>query len=308
MSAIGNREYRAKVLENTQFDQLLQGAIDMHYHGYPEISFKIKARMEDVKLLTLARDMGMRGIVIKSQMWPSTATVYHLTQRVPGIECFASITLNSIAGGLSPMAVEAASGQGAKVIWMPTWSSSHKLGKGGFATMMRTWFPAIQREPGLNCLDASGNLKGEVLEIIRLAKDLNMVLCTGHISPQESLALARECRRIDFAQLIFTHPLSKSVDADFEEMKAMAAQGAYIEICALNIFYGNDLEKAIHIIKEFGADHCVLSTDAFGEYVPAQPEFLRMLMAYLLISGVSEAEIRTMICDNPTTLLMLSKG
>ena len=174
--------------------------------------------------------------------------------------------------------------------------------------MMRTWFPSIQREPGLTCLDASGNLKGEVLEIIRLAKDLNMVLCTGHVSPQESLAIARECKRIDFSQLIFTHPLSKSVDADFEEMKAMAELGAYIEICALNIFYGNDLEKAIHIIKEFGADRCVLSTDAFGEYVPAQPEFLRMLMAYLLISGVSEAEIRTMVCDNPVKLLMLSNG
>jgi len=306
MSVIGNREYRAKMLENTQFDQLLDGAIDLHYHGYPEISFKIKARMEDVKLLTLARDMGLRGIVIKSQMWPSTANVYHLTQRVQGIECFASITLNSIAGGLSPMAVEAAYRQGAKVIWLPTWSSHHRQAESGFRTMMKTWFPSITHESGLTCLDASGNLKEEVRDIIGLAKDLNMVLCTGHISPQESLAVARECSRIGFTQFIFTHPLSKSVGADFEEIKAMAALGAYIEICALNIFYGNDLTKAINIINELGANRCILSTDAFGEWVPPEPEFFRMLMAYLLLSGVSEEDIRTMVRDNPTTLLMLS--
>jgi hypothetical protein len=35
------------------------------------------------------------------------------------------------------------------------------------------------------------------------------------------------------------------------------------------------------------------------------PEFIRMLVGYLLISGVSEEDIRIMICENPAKLLGL---
>jgi len=303
MSAIGDRAYRAKLLEKKQMAALLDGAIDMHYHGYPEISLKVKTRLEDVKLLALARDMGMRAVVFKSQMWPTTGPVYHLKQRIADIECFSSITLNSIAGGLNSMAVEVAAKQGAKVVWLPTWSSSHNSGAGGFATMMKTWFPSLKQEPGIACLDDQGRLKPEVRHIIKLAKEMGLVLCTGHISPRESLAIAREAKRIKFTRLVFTHPLSGSVSADFDQIKQMADSGAYIEICALNIFYGHELKRAVEIIEKIGARRCILSSDAFGEWVPPEPEFLRMLVAYLLLSGVKEKDVRTMVCDNPAMLL-----
>ncbi len=305
MSVVGDRKYRAKLIEKKQIDPLLYDAIDMHYHGFPEITLKVRARMEDVKLLQHARNAGMRGIVFKSQMWPSTGQVYHLKQRVPDIQCFASITLNSIVGGLNVMAVEAAAKLGAKVVWLPTWSSNHRSKQGGFGTMMKTWFPSIKNETGLTCLDPSGKLKKEVQNIIKLSNDLDLVLCTGHISPDESLAIANESNRLNFSKLVFTHPLSASVNADFDQIEAMAGLGAYVEICALNVFYGNELVRAIDIINRLGADRCILSSDAFGEWVPPEPEFLRMLVGYLLISGVSEDDIRIMICKSPADLLGL---
>src|SRR5215207_9008423 len=87
-------------------DELLQGAIDVHHHGYPEISFDLKTRYEDVDELRLARDAGMAAIVLKSHMWPTVGRAYHLRRLVPGIEPIPSITLNPIVGGFSPMAVE----------------------------------------------------------------------------------------------------------------------------------------------------------------------------------------------------------
>jgi len=296
---------QAKVSDTKKVSPLLKGAIDMHYHGYPEITLGVEARVDNVKALELARQMGMRGIVIKSQMWPNMGQVYYLRQLVPDVECFASITLNSLVGGLSPWVVEAAARQGAKVVWLPTWNSTHKLGQSGFARLMKAWFPSMTFEPGLSCADSSGRPTSEVRSIIKLAKDMDLVLCTGHISPAESLGIAQESERIGFAKLVFTHPLSGSVGATLEQTKEMTKRGAYAEMCALNIFYGNELDKMLEFISEIGANQCILSSDAFLEWVPPDPEFLRMFLGRLLISGIDEESIRTMVRDNPAKLLGL---
>ncbi len=299
-------ELQAKVASTKRVGPLLEGAIDMHSHGYPEITLGVKARVEDVVALEMARDQGMRGIVIKSQMWPTIGRVYHLRQRVPDIECFSSITLNPVVGGLSPWVVDAAARQGANVVWLPTWSSTHKLGQHAFSIMMKTWFPSMTFEPGLSCVDTSGKLKPEVRSIVQIAKDMDLVLGTGHISPAESLAVAQEAERIDFNRLVFTHPASFAVEATLEQTKEMAKRGAYVELCALNLFYGNALDKMLEFIVELGAKHCIVSTDTFGEWIPPSPEFLRMFLGRLLSSGIDEESIKIMAADNPATLLGLS--
>ncbi len=138
---------------------------------------------------------------------------------------------------------------------------------------------------------------------------MNLVLCTGHISPLESLAIAKETERIDYRQLVFTHPLSEAVGATLEQTKEMIKRGAYAEFCALNLFVANNLERIPEFIAELGADHCILTTDAFREWVPPGPEFLRMFVGRLLmISGIDEESIRTMVQHNPAFLLGLSSA
>jgi len=268
-----NLELQAKVADSKKIAPLLEGAIDMHYHGYPEITLGVLARMEDAEVLELGRSMGMRGIVFKSQMWPTMGRTHLLKDRVPGIEGFGSITLNSVVGGLSPWVVEAAARQGAKVVWMPTWSSAYKLGQDGFSKFMKTWFPTLKFEPGLSCIDSSGNLTPEMKSIVALAKEMNLVLCTAHIHPNDSLAIAKEAERIGFTKLVFTHPLSGSVSATPEQTKEMIQRGATAELIALNIFYGNALDKMLDLISQIGAKHFIMSTDSFMEWVPPGPSF-----------------------------------
>jgi len=300
-------EYWARVMEEKEVSPLLQGAIDMHYHGYPEITLRVKGRLDDERVLRQAGAMGMRGMVIKSQMWPTMGHVYHLRRCVPEVECFSSITLNSIAGGLSPWVVEAAARQGARVVWLPTWSAAHNLGKGGFSRIMKAWFPSMRFEPGLSCIDVSGQTTPDVQSIIRLSKEMNLVLCTGHISPGESLAIAAESERIGFTRLVFTHPLADGIGATLEQTKEMARRGAYVEFCALNIFLGNSLNQMLEILAEVGTDRVILSTDAFGEWLPPAPEFLRMAIGRLLMDpGIDETGIRTMVRRNPESLLGLT--
>ena len=87
-------------------DELLKGSIDLHAHGWPEFSLRIRGRVSDIEWAEMARDAGMRAIVIKGAVFPSTERAHIIDGVVPGIKVFGGITLNSIVGGLSPFAVE----------------------------------------------------------------------------------------------------------------------------------------------------------------------------------------------------------
>jgi len=300
------RQFEGDLILAARCDPLLLGAIDMHYHGYPELSLELPARLGDVETLELARSMGMGGIVFKSNLWPTMGQVYNLRERVPGIEAISSITLNSVAGGLNPWVVEAAATQGAKVVWLPTWSSPHRAERLGVGELLiKTCFPSMSFEPRLSAVDSSGTLLPEVKTIIRLVKDMDLVLCTGHLSPTESLAIAAEAEKIDFCKLVCTHPISGSVGATLDEMKELAKRGAYIEVIALNVFLRPKLDDVLECITEVGPECCVLGTDAFTEWVAPCPEFMRMFIGVLLHNGIDSDGIATMARDNPTQLLGL---
>ncbi len=129
------------------------------------------------------------------------------------------------------------------------------------------------------------------------------MLSTGHLSPGESLTIAKEAQKVGFSKLIFGHPLAHSVGATLAQAKDIAKLGAYVELVALNVFANNKLSETVEFIEELGADRCILTTDTFGAWAPAGPEFLRMFLGRLLMSGVGEKELRTMVADNPATLL-----
>ncbi len=59
-------EQMARMYESSSVSPLLRGAIDMHYHHYPEISLELKSRVEDIEAMTRARDNGIRAIVLKN--------------------------------------------------------------------------------------------------------------------------------------------------------------------------------------------------------------------------------------------------
>ena len=287
--------------------ELMEGAVDLHYHGFPDTSIQEGHRIDNVEVLEMARSYGMLGIVFKSNFWPTMIQVYELRRRISGINIFGSITLNPVVGGLNPGVVEMAAEQGAKVIWMPTWSSSHGLSSDSvnlFNGLVKKRCPSFELGNGLTICDSSGKLLPNVKVIVKLAKDFNMVLGTGHLSPRESLSLANEAEKIGFAKLIFTHPLRPGY-ATVEELREMVRRGAYIEVTSLNVFVHGQLNQVIQVIQDLGARHFILSSDAAHEWQPPGPEFLRMLVGRLVSSGISKEDVRTMVRTNPAKLLDL---
>ena len=195
-------------------DRLLEGAVDLHCHGYPEISFGVKMRVEDLEAAQLAAQAGMKGYVLKSHMWPTMGRVYQIRNQVKGIEVWSSIALNTSAGGFSPWTLESALKQGVKVVWMPTWSAKNDIERGGFSRILKSWLPTLQQiEPkdGLTVLDDSGKIGRNVKEILALAKDYDVTVFTGHLSPEEGLAIGREAKKMGLKKLVFCHPDSRAV-------------------------------------------------------------------------------------------------
>ena len=293
----------------TQADQLLEGAIDLHCHGYPEISLGVKMRVEDLEAAQWAAQARMKGFVLKSHMWPTVGRVYQLKNQMKGIEVWPSITLNASVGGFSPWSTESALKQGAKVIWMPTWSAKNDLQRGGFSHFMKNHLPTLNKygiEDGLTVFSNSGEIDWRVRDILSLAKDYDVAVSTGHLSPEEGMALGREAKRMGLKKLIFGHPDSKSVGGQVEHIKEMAEMNFFVEFTFLGLlpaFQRISPKEICQRIKEIGAKRSILTTDTFFEWTPPPSEMMRMFIATSLEEGITRDEIETMIRRNPEELL-----
>ncbi len=287
-------------------DELICGAIDLHAHGYPEVSLDFQGRVTDREWAEKARELGMGGFVIKSHVWPTMERAYSLRGDFPGLEIFGSLSLNPNVGGLSPWAVESAVQLGARVIWFPTWGAKFDIEhhRGKYFRKRLPFYEELTPESGISLLDESGALKPEVGEIIGIARKHDLIVGTGHVSPGESIQLAKYCQSAGFTKLIFTHPLS--LGASVEEIKQIAGMGFYIELTCLHLLLQVvKISQLMEVIALVGEHRCLLATDAFFSWTPPAPEMLRLIAGMLYYHGIHQQAIHRMIYQNPRDLLGL---
>jgi hypothetical protein len=294
-------------------DLLLQGAIDMHAHGYPQFTLGMPPRVNNLEWAQAAAETGMAGFVIKSHIWPTAAEAFLLNKMDLGVRVFGSITLNYPVGGLSPLAVQIAAESGAKVVFMPTWCSKNDIGKGArYVDRMRPFVTSIdaamEGKSGISVLGDDGEVLPEVHAIITLCKQYDLVLGSGHISIGESLKLCRAATQAG-VKFVLNHPLnSPLIGATPEQMKEVAVMGGYIEnvfIGCMPMHEGMKPRRIVEAIEYVGFEHCTMATDAIEAWNPKPPEILRMYIATLLALGVPEEAIFTMTHTNPAHLLSM---
>jgi hypothetical protein len=290
-------------------DRLVEGAIDFHHHGYPEIAYEQKTRHEDFDELAISRAAGMAGIVLKSHMFPTVGRAYLLRRMVPDIEVYSSITLNPSVGGFNPLALESAARQGARVVFFPTWGAAHDRERGGMSrhiSYILSRAKELTKEAGLRVVDPKGRVLSEVSECLAVAAEHDMTVCTGHISPRESIAIAQRAKDFGIDSVVFSHPDSNSVAASREEIRDMVALGAICEFCSLGMlprFQRISPQTAIDIIAEITPQNAIITTDYFFEWSPPAAETLRMIGGTFLEMGMPFDDVRRMLRDNPRRLL-----
>jgi hypothetical protein len=281
-------------------DDLVAGSIDMHMHPGLPMGF---SRVDAIEAARQAQKAGMKAIVLKSHNY-SAAVAIIVSQLVPDIRVFGSICLDYEIGGLNIHALENAIQLGARVVWMPTFSSANSI------NMMRKQGLPLRGE-GFSIIDKSGKLVPEMGPILELIQKHNMVLATGHISPREIFPLVEEARKIGIKKIVLTHPTDKEFMEEIltvKELQQLAAAGAFIEFTIIGILpneFGRDPSQLTEVMNTVGPEHCIVSTDLGQPQNPLPVEGMRLFISTLLHHGMTPEAIELMVKANPAGLLDL---
>ncbi len=282
------------------------GVIDMHVHPDPDVFGR---SLTDIELATVARRKGMRGLVLKNHVVTTADRAALAMQQVPGIEIWGGIVLNSSVGGVNPAAVEwmhRMSGGRGKIVWLPTFDSDKHI-----KTLVD------KNKSGLR-VAIDGKVTPEMEEVLKIIARENLVLATGHVHPEEVVAVVKRGRELGVKHMLVTHGLTNIPGLSLEQAKQVTAMGAKIEICYLQFMTGPqaqypwmthwdrvDAKAVAQAVKDIGAEHLVLSTDLGQQGMMTPPDGIENQVAAVKAAGVSQADIDTMMKRNPALLLGL---
>jgi hypothetical protein len=277
-------------------DPVLLGAIDLHVHSNPDVYPRQADAFEIVKL---ARDRGLRGVVLKNH-FTETAGLAYLARKyaAPGFEVFGAVTLDLPVGGINPDAVrymvDVAGGYG-RVVWFPTHDSEHEV------RYNKESRPFVR-------VSRAGKLLPEVHEVIALIARHDLVLATGHVTPEEALLILRAAKAAGVKKMIVTHPMfaPQYTWMSVEQLRMAADLGAFIEITGNSIVRDPQAKpRVVAAIRAIGPRHFVVSTDSGLVGTPNVSDTLAMVAKAFRAEGVSELDLNAMFKNNPAFVLGL---
>jgi len=272
---------------------LIKGAVDCHIHGSPDVTQRIAS---DLQIAKDANNAGMKAILVKSHVTPTTARA-SLVQEAVGttFRVFGGLTLNKHIGGLNVQAVETELRLGAKEIWMPTLSAVNQA---------RLHNQDSQHAVAI--FDEQGKPLSQLIDILDLIAKHDAILGTGHISAEESEKLFLIARERKVQKILITHPESRLIKMPLEMQKRLAGQGAFFERCfyqfAIKPPANSAPEELLEQIKATGVERSIIATD-FGQIFNDPPVAgLRKCIQMLFDLKVSINNIETMVKKNPSEL------
>jgi hypothetical protein len=279
----------------TQAQSPLSGVIDIHAHSDPD---SVPRSIDAIDLARLAKEKGMRGLVLKNH-YESTAALASVVRKVvPGIEIFGGIDLNRSVGGINPAAIERmvlVKGGWGRVIWLPTFDAENQVRD----SKEKRPFVPITKE---------GRLLPEVQQVIALAAKHRLMLETGHSSAEEALIVIREAHRQGVQHIVVTHAIQAPVRMTIPQMQEAAREGAFIEFVYGGLVGNNPqfrIEDYAKAIRQIGPEFCILSSDLGQPGNPLHPDGLASFFDALRKQGFSQSEIDMMAKTNPARALGL---
>jgi hypothetical protein len=293
----------------TFYDELIEGAIDIHCHIDFEFSAKERKREPEFQWLPKAEAMGLRGVVLKSHWWPTVNVVpYILASLDTKVALWSSVALNITAGGPNPCVIEACAELGGKMVFLPTWSARNDVERKGFSSRIQSYYKNHTQleNPNYYFLDDKGKLTLRGREIIESCKEHDLTLGMGHVSWQESLAFIEAAREVRFNRIVVNHAHSHMIAMPLDAIRRAAELGAFVEVCWNALAPGRmDSPQLVEQLRAVGLRQVVASTDYFRPYSPNPPELMRMFLGMLHEGGLSKEEIKLVACTNPARLMGL---
>lgn len=165
-----------------------------------------------------------------------------------------------------------------------------------------------------------GQLSVAARQVLQMIADYDLVLATGHLSPEEVRLLVQEANTLGITKILITHPMAEVPNLGIDQLKELTQSGALLELTYLSHLYGPDaflaslrsdhqisFKQTANVIQVIGAEHFVLSSD-LGQVGNALPtDGLKMFARELREQGITDAELETMLKVNPKRLLGISE-
>lgn len=266
----------------------LKGVIDMHVHSNPDIRHRA---YDDFELMEAGIRVGARGIVIKTHQGTTVDRAYLCNrhnelvhQGSNDFTMYGSVTLNRQMGGINPAAVESGLKLGAKVIWMPTQSAKNHLAKNHQDT-----------EKGVDVIK-DGHIVPELKDVFQLIKDHDVVLGTGHLSPDECFRVVEAARDAGIKKIVVTHPEWWLVGMGLDDqVRIVKDYDVILEHCFAQPLgggrYKSNLPMNLEAIKACGYKNVMVCTDGGQVENPHWEIALEQYMQYLSDHGISKEQL-----------------
>ena len=276
----------------------LAGAIDIHVHTEPDSRPR---SVDGIEAAQQAKARGMRALVLKNHYEYTSGLAYIVGKQVPGIEVFGGVDLNLTVGGMNPAAVEymaATTGGRGKLVWMSTFDAENQV---KFSKENRP-FVSVSK---------NGQLLQATRDVIAAIAKHNLVLATGHVSPDEGLMLVREAKRQGVQRIVITHAMNDPIRMSVPQMQEAAKLGAFIEFVGGNITDVDGkarMDRFADAIKKVGPEFCILSSDLGQKGNPLPTDGFGAFIEAMKAHGFTDAQIDRMARRNPATLLGLTQS
>lgn len=289
--------------------ELLKGAYDLHVHSSPDL---IKRSTDCMDLAMVMKSIRMGGFVIKNHFFPTYGMASIVRKLVPEVKVFGGVVLNNPVGGLNPQTVDVTGRMGGKIIWMPTIDAHNEKDRfqktnrktGHWATIQRELYEGGMLRPPIYIKDNNGQLKPEIDEILELINKYNMILATGHLSPEESISLIKRAREKRIDKIVVTHPEFPSTNFSIKEQMELKKYGVYFERCFTTPATGKiEWSYVLEEIKKTGSERNILSTDLGQPSALPPVDGYKKFVEYFMENGLSDNEITQMVSGNQQKLL-----
>jgi len=301
-------------MNDKELDNLIRDSIDMHFHVGPDIL----PRKYTVEELIKEEYGKIKGVALKAHSFPTIAAINQAKERPKDFTLIGSITLNYFMGGFNTSAVYASSVLSKEhpiIVWFPTvHAENHLLKNHSEYEIPPEWVRDPSFKPrrkwdlrAIRVTDWAGKLIRKANYVLDMAKQMNCIIATGHVSWQEAEKLAIESMNRGL-KVIVTHPMQKDIAMPLEVQKKLAEKGAFIEYCYI-MYLDRDnpgdypLEEQAKCIREIGPDQCIITSDGGQLRNPGPSECLKTYVKLLEGKGLEKKDFERMLIENPKRIL-----
>lgn len=275
----------------------LKGVVEIHVHAKPDL---YPRSCSDLELMEAGVRAGARAIVVK---WHYGTTVARaalcneMRRRLypeSDLTMYGSIVLNRPVGGINPAAVETALKLGARIVWMPTADSQNERKRMGYTD-------------GIVCAER-GKVTDSVKEVLRMIREYDRVLATGHLELEESRAVIEAARNLGVHRILVDHPEYWVTRIELEEQEQLVRDydvciGRYFAQPMQDGSFHVNLPENLECYHRLGPEHMIISTDGGQLANPHWEDALRRYMQYFADHGVPVEQIDYMAKELPARLL-----